>query len=187
MSSPAPHGFAAISKAVGWDIFTREHFRPGQAPGVREALVAKLWAPRMVVVPAPPQCRFYFDRNANSRQDPGELSSGIRVHPLAADSLRAVLLEVRDAGLFRFIESCAGGYTYRPMTGSDGTKVSMHALGLAIDFDPKNNARGVPPSRTTLGSMPGLNVVRIFERHGWTSGIDFSTPNSMHKQFGSGY
>ncbi len=182
----APHGWPAIAAFVGWDKFTAAH--PGNhEPLSWQSIVRAEWESRMVIVPPPPRVGFYFDRNANARQDPGEISRGIRVHPLIADHLAAALLEIRDADLWRFVASCAGGYNYRVMTGATDGRVSMHALGLAIDFDPKRNARGVPARKTALGSEPGLGVVRIFRRHGFTSGIGFPTPDAMHEQFGSGY
>jgi hypothetical protein len=182
----APHGWPAISTFYGWTAFRKAH--PGKhTPERWKAIVAAEWEPRMVVVPPPAGVGFYFDRNANARQDPGEVSRGIRVHPLVRIHLEAALLEVRDAGLWRFIASCAGGYAYRPMTGATDGRVSMHALGGAIDFDPLRNARGVPPAETALGTEPGLGVVRIFRRHGFSSGLYFQTPDGMHEQFGSGY
>lgn len=182
----APHGWAAISKFYGWDAFLAAH--PGKhTPDRWEAIVRAEWEPRMVLVPPPPGGWFYFDRNANSRQDPGEISRGIRVHPLVAPHLAAALAGIEAADLWRFVASCAGGYAYRPMTGHTDGRVSMHALGAAVDFDPKRNARGVPPAQTALGSEPGRGVVRIFQRHGFKSGIDFPTPDAMHKQYGSGY
>jgi hypothetical protein len=184
----APHGWPAISAFVGWDLFLAEAATQGAtSPKKFEAFVKAEWEPRMVVVAPPPRVGFYFDRNGNARQDPGEISRGVRVHPLIADHLAAALLEVRDADLWRFVASCAGGYTFRVMTGATDGRVSMHALGLAVDFDPAKNKRGVPLKTTALGSEPGLGVVRIFRRHGFTNGKDFPTADPMHEQFGSGY
>lgn len=166
----APHGWQQISAFYGWDRFRGD---------LRD------WESRMVIVKAPPGVSFYFDRDEDGARDDGEGSRGIRVHPACADQLVGVLLEVKATGLWRFIESCAGGYAWRPQRGS--SKLSMHALGAAVDFDALRNPLGVDPRATALGTEPGLGVVRIFERHGWTWGGRWGRPDAMHCQFGSGH
>jgi hypothetical protein len=179
-----PHGWPAIAAFCGWDVFLLKH--AGASAAQLEAAVKAEWEPRMVVVPAPPGCSFYFDADGDDQRDANETMRGIRVHPAAADSLTAILLATRNAGLWRFVERCAGGYAWRLQRGSL-TKVSMHALGLAVDWDALHNPRGVDPTRTRLGTEPGLGVVRILRAHGWTWGGEFPTPDAMHGQLGSGY
>lgn len=179
----APHGWEAIARFYGWDAFLREH--RGLTGAAFAAAVRAEWEPRLVLVKAPPGVSFYFDSDEDGMRDAGETMRGIRIHPRAADSLAAVLLDVRDAGLWRFVECCSGGYAFRLQRGSL-SKVSMHTFA-AVDFDALKNARGVDPAKTLLGTEPGLGVVRIFRKHGWTWGGEFPTPDSMHQQFGSGY
>lgn len=166
----APHGWSEIAAFYKLDTFQ------GQADIERH----------MVLVKAPPGASFFFDRDADGMQDADESMRGIRVHPQIADGLVSCLLEIRAAGLWRFIQSCSGGYTSRLQKGSL-SKISMHALGAAIDFDPLRNPLGADLSVTTLGTEPGRGVVRIFERQGWTWGGDFPRRDSMHVQYGSGY
>lgn len=180
----APHGYEAIARFVGWDAFLAQH--RGATGKALEAAVKAEWEPRMVLVKAPPGCSFFYDANVNGVADPGEASRGVRVHPMIADETAALLLDIADAHLWRFVESCAGGYAYRLQKGSF-TKFSCHGLGLAIDFDPKRNGWKVDPSLTALGTEPGRGVVRIFERRGWRWGGEFPTPDAMHGQFATGY
>lgn len=177
----APRGWDAIAGFYGWDAFLRHHPKADDLA----AAVAAEWEPRLVRVPAPPNCSFYFDRDADGMRDADETMRGIRVHPACADQLTAALLDVSKAGLWRFVEACAGGYAFRMQRGS--WKVSMHALGAAVDFDAIHNAMGVPLARTRIGTEPGLGVVRIFEAHGWTWGGHFGRTDAMHFQYGSGY
>jgi hypothetical protein len=177
----APHGWDAIKKFYGWDKFVRRY----PTPNALKAALPKEWEPQLVLVRAPAGVSFYFDRDGDGMRDAGEDMRGIRVHALAAPSLERVLVEVRDAGLWRFVECCSGGYAFRLQRNSF-EKVSMHALA-AVDFDAEENAQGVDPAETQLGSPEGLRVVRIFQKHGWTWGGGFSNPDAMHFQFGSGY
>lgn len=166
----APQGWAEIKAFYGFGTFTGD---------LRE------WESRMVVVKAPPGVSFFFDRDEDGVRDPGEDSRGIRVHPACSDQLVGALLDVKAQGLWRFVESCAGGYAWRPQRGS--AKLSMHSLGAAVDFDARRNPLGRSPEITAMGSGDGLRVVRIFEDHGWTWGGRWERPDAMHFQFGSGY
>jgi lysozyme len=93
-------------------------------------------------------------------------TKGIRVHKKCADSLKQVIrdiwtvfdqsqAEIEKVGLHQF----GGGYYYRKMRGS--TRISCHAVGCAIDWDPLHNVmdRGV-------GKMD-KRVVQCFEQNGW--------------------
>jgi hypothetical protein len=177
----APHGWDAIKKFYGWDKLVRKY----PTPNALKSALPKEWEPLLVLVRAPAGVSFYFDRDGDGMRDADENMRGIRVHALAAPSLEAILHEVRDAGLWRFVECCSGGYAYRPQRGSF-EKVSMHALAAA-DFDAEENAQGVPPDETALGSPEGLRVVRIFQKHGWKWGGEFSNPDAMHFQYGTGH
>jgi hypothetical protein len=177
----APHGWDAISKFYGWDKLVRRY----PTPNALKAALPKEWEPQLVLVRAPEGVSFYFDRDGDGMRDADENMRGIRVHALAAPSLKAALQEIREAGLWRFVECCSGGYAFRLQRGSF-SKVSMHTLA-AVDFDALKNAQGVPPEQTSLGSPAGLRVVRIFQKHGWKWGGEFSNPDAMHFQFGSGY
>jgi hypothetical protein len=163
-----PNGWDDIARFYGW-------------PAFRGDLAD--WERRMVVVRPPEGVSFFFDKNANQYEDFGEHSRGLRVHPILADDLVSVLAEVKAAGLWEYVASVSGAYAWRNQRGS-ATKLSMHSLGAALDFNAPANPLGTPPAETLMGSELGLGVVRIFERHGWTWGGRFSRPDAMHFQAG---
>lgn len=166
-----PHGWEDIARFYGWSSFRGD---------------VSDWERRMVVVRAPESCAFYFDRNGNEREDPGERSRGLRVHPVLVDDLIAILAGIKASGLWRYVESISGAYAWRPQRGSS-TKLSLHSLGAAIDFNAAANPLGVLPEETHMGSGDGLKVVAIFKAHGWTWGGDFGRPDAMHFQAASGF
>lgn len=64
-----------------------------------------------------------------------------------------------------------------------GLKItSMHAYGLAVDFNAPKNPLGAPEALTAFkGSSL---IVKIFERHGWTWGGRWKTRrDAMHFQY----
>lgn len=164
-----PHGWDDIARFYGWSAFKGD--------------LAE-WERRMIVVPPPAGCSFYFDKNTNEREDAGERSKGIRVHPVLADELFSALTLIKAAGLWKYVERISGGYAWRPQRGS--TKLSTHSLGIAIDFDADNNPLGKPPEETLLGTE-GRGVVDIFEGFGWQWGGTWGRPDAMHVQACSGY
>ena len=124
------------------------------------------------------------------------LSSGIRIHKLLDDSFQAILNDIwgaarRRAGVLasndairawlheRRLDQHGGGFNFRKITG--GNELSLHAYGIAIDWDPNNNPRQKPIMRT----LPDW-WYEIWRVHGWTDGRRFSIPDPMHVQFGTG-
>jgi hypothetical protein len=65
------------------------------------------------------------------------------------------------------------GYNCRKVTG--GTTYSIHAYGLAIDVNPKNN-----PYQAPLRTDMPADFVAIWEKHGWGWGGRYSKPDPMH-------
>lgn len=169
----APFGWTEIKGFYGWDPVFAE---PDRLLG---------WEALMVVVPPPPGFHFYYDANANGKEDANERARGIRVHPAVADELKVCLQLVADAGLWHFVSAEAGGYNFRQQRGS--SKLSMHSLGGAIDFDPVRNPFKRPAELTALGTEPGLGVVRIFQERGWTWGGEWARPDAQHIQWGGGF
>lgn len=99
----------------------------------------------------------------------------ITVHKLLAPLLSETLRAIHDAGKWSKLVSYGGGYNFRPIRGA--SDVSLHAWGIAWDFDPQNNRLG------TKGNMD-KTVVEIFERHGFFWGGKFrSRKDPMHFQF----
>lgn len=74
-----------------------------------------------------------------------------------------------------------GSFNFRKKRG--GNSLSTHSWGIAIDFDPANNAMG-----DTTPKLP-LWVVDIFEEHGWSWGGRWLGRNcdGMHFALCSGY
>lgn len=108
----------------------------------------------------------------------------IRCHKKVADDLLAILTEIKDHyGSQDAIEKArmhfyGGCYVYRLKRG--GSTLSIHSWGCAIDLDPVKNGFGVK-YKPNSGMMP-LEVVRIFEDHGWTWGGLWRTGDAMHFQ-----
>src|SRR5205085_2267821 len=62
-----------------------------------------------------------------------------------------------------------------------GSSLSLHAYGIAIDWDPDHNPRGKPLTKT----LPDW-WFDIWKNHGWSDGRHFPTPDPMHVQFATG-
>lgn len=174
-----PHGRAEIEAAFG---------NPAKANGkLNEA-----WEIKNIRTVAPPAGwkLFYQD-------DPGPVKvSGIRMHKLVADSFTAVLNDIwahakaeagagaNDAKILQWLHDRrlnlhGGGFNFRAIT--DGSDLSLHAYGIAIDWDPHHNPRKKPLKRT----LPDW-WYDIWKKHGWSDGRRFNTPDPMHVQFATG-
>jgi hypothetical protein len=122
--------------------------------------------------------------------------SGIRMHRLLEDVFLAVLDDVRDAVQQQLgssatdddvrarlhelrLDQHGGGFNFRKITG--GQSLSLHSFGIAIDWDPENNPRKKPLTRT----LPDF-WYDIWKAHGWGDGRRFPTPDPMHVQFATG-
>lgn len=78
------------------------------------------------------------------------------------------------------------GYNFRFVSGT--TKLSDHAIGLAIDINPKQNPWLHPSALNIFPYVPGetrtiepnSNVVKIFEKCGWTWGGNWRNPDYQH-------
>lgn len=116
--------------------------------------------------------------------DPARLVKSIRVHKECAQSLLRVLEAIKaHYGTQAAIEAArmhlyGGCYNFR--LKRDGSSLSIHSWGAAIDMDPERNGFGVK-WRDGRGMMP-LAVVRIFEAEGWDWGGLWSKPDAMHFQ-----
>lgn len=107
----------------------------------------------------------------------------IRVHKRCAESLARVLDQVwqgfsRSQKLIEItgMHLIGGGYIWRAMRG--GCRLSMHAYGAAVDFDPARNGLGDPTP------MMDPRVVAAFKAEGWVWGGDWSPAcrDGMHFQ-----
>ena len=122
--------------------------------------------------------------------------SGIRMHKLLKDVFVAALDDIWDFAKQEIgggrsddqirkwlhnkrVDQHGGGFNFRKITG--GSKLSLHAYGIAIDWDPDHNPRKRPLTKT----LPDW-WYDIWAKHGWTDGRKFPTPDPMHVQFATG-
>lgn len=107
----------------------------------------------------------------------------IYVHRAAEDSLRDIFSEILEEYGIEGIEEnklniYSGCYANRGKRGNR-RQLSMHAWGLAVDINSKENGLGVPwPEQATMPKK----VVEIFEKHGWEAGARWEKPDAMHFQ-----
>jgi D-alanyl-D-alanine carboxypeptidase len=114
---------------------------------------------------------------------PGFPQSGkIKFHRKAAPHLQAAIAEISRKGLIGKIRSFDGAWVPRTIRGSGGT-YSAHAFGIALDINSKWNSLGKPP---LLPDQDGSTVelVPIFESHGFYWGGRFRMPEGGHFQYG---
>lgn len=109
----------------------------------------------------------------------------IKINNIAAESLKRVIEKTWDAcnkstdKIHQIhADQFSGDWVIRQMRGLHTT--SMHAYGLAIDFDAPHNPLG-----SSHGFFTAQNpLVRAFESEGWTWGGSWSNrPDSMHFQY----
>jgi hypothetical protein len=99
----------------------------------------------------------------------------VQVHRVMAPQLLAAMNEVEQAGLGdHWIPSqFGGGWVPRHIDWSPTRPLSMHAWGLAVDFNTQDNWLGQRPQMD-------LRIVRIFEKWGFEWGGWWSRPDGMH-------
>ncbi len=85
----------------------------------------------------------------------------------------------------------SSGYVWRPIVA--GARLSMHALGLAIDINPRQNPyiKGsliIPPGAAYVPAAPGTltaesEVVQAFKKAGWEWGGDWTQGSLDYMHF----
>ncbi|MFA9445281.1 M15 family metallopeptidase [Egicoccus sp. AB-alg6-2] len=98
-----------------------------------------------------------------------------RCHRVMVPQLQAALREIAEAGLYDHFDRSqfAGCFVPRHILWNPQRGLSMHAWGLAIDFNARDNAYGATPRMD-------LRIVEIFEKWGFAWGGWWSTPDGMH-------
>ena len=107
----------------------------------------------------------------------------VRVHSKCSASLKKVLnqiwasanqdeAKIKEWGMHLY----AGGFNFRAMR--NGTKLSMHSWGCAIDFDSARNSFG--DTTPNFATIPA--VLDAFAAEGWTWGGKWTKPDGMHWQ-----
>ncbi len=111
----------------------------------------------------------------------------IQIHKKCADSLALVLKYIwEEAGTTQeaieklHYDRYSGSYNFRPIRGSSGKVLSMHAYGAAIDFDDQENQQHSTHHLFQENSL----IVRAFKAEGWVWGGDWSVSSidAMHFQ-----
>ncbi len=124
--------------------------------------------------------REWTSRNIVPAQVP-ILSGNVVCHSLLIPQLRGALQEVVDAGLSDLIDPSqyGGCWVPRHILFNPDRALSMHAWGLAVDFNVRGNEFG--------NRNPEMDprIVEIFERWGFVWGGRWSTPDGMHFELGA--
>ncbi|MGI4864134.1 MAG: M15 family metallopeptidase [Janthinobacterium lividum] len=105
--------------------------------------------------------------------------TAVYMNKFAAAALDAVLLDLLATGLIKEFKSYDGCHNIRLKRGL--SEYSIHAWGLALDFNAAQNPLGVK-----WGSRPGMfskAFLDVWRKHGWVCGADFSRADGMHFQF----
>ncbi len=102
-------------------------------------------------------------------------TGAVKCHKVMIPQLTAALKEIEDAGLAHLIDPKQYGGCYVPRhIGRDVKRpLSMHAWGLAIDFNTIDNPEGHTPKMDP-------RVVQTFERWGFRWGGRWSIPDGHH-------
>jgi hypothetical protein len=163
-----PHGRAAIYEWAGWE--------PAVHLGT-DGKAIPMWEALFITRIELPEALPYLD---------GRFVTKVAVHKRAADPARRAFDQIHAAGLWDFLNPYGGGFEFRRVRGQ--SVLSMHALGLAFDFDPDDNPYKGDPDESRLGSTgEGRAVIRMFEINGWYWGGRFTKhPDAQHFQFATG-
>lgn len=101
-------------------------------------------------------------------------------HVKVRDAVQAALRDIAAAGLAGAIDldntnQYGGCYTprFNRIGGSAAGSLSRHTWGMAFDLNTVTNAQGTEPQLD-------CRVVRIFRRHGFAWGGNFTRPDGMH-------
>ena len=105
----------------------------------------------------------------------GQPVRSIRCHRLVADSLLAAITEIADSPAAWILGEYAGCYNVRPMR--DGSRLSKHAWGIAIDFAPASN--GLRTHWPRAATMP-IEAMEAFAKRGFLSAGAFWSRDGMH-------
>lgn len=101
-------------------------------------------------------------------------------HRLLIPQLRGALQEIVDRGLAGLINPSQYGGCWSPrhVLFDPSRSLSMHAWGLAIDFNIPGNEYGASPQMDP-------RIVEVFDRWGFVWGGRWSTPDGMHFELGA--
>jgi hypothetical protein len=115
----------------------------------------------------------WVDRNIVRIELPGMASS--RCQRVMVPQLYAAVEELIERGLYGHLDPAqfAGCFVARHIDWDPGRPLSMHAWGLAIDLNARDNPLGATP-------VMDRQVVEVFERWGFDWGGHWPRPDGMH-------
>lgn len=126
----------------------------------------------------------------------------LEVHKDVKDEVVKIFNEIKEIGfpIFKMetvdkydfddeksvVANNSSAYNFRFVSGT--TKLSDHAIGLAIDINPKQNPWVHPSALNKFPYVPGEKgtiekgdqVVKIFEKYGWSWGGNWRNPDYQH-------
>lgn len=126
----------------------------------------------------------------------------LEVHKDVKDEVVKIFNEIKEIGfpIFKMetvdkydfddeksvVANNSSAYNFRFVSGT--TKLSDHAIGLAIDINPKQNPWVHPSALNKFPYFPGEKgtiekgdqVVKIFEKYGWSWGGNWRNPDYQH-------
>lgn len=106
---------------------------------------------------------------------------GVLFYKEAADQLKAAWAEIEERGLLDRVLTWDGAFVARTVRGSKNT-LSHHSFGTAFDINAAWNQPSLKPLPAgEKGSV--LDLVPIFEKHGFSWGGKLSRPDAMHFEF----
>ena len=111
----------------------------------------------------------------------------VRLHKLVGDEFVRLFQQACEASGYTpksvqtFVPRIIGGSDKGGLKG----RLSTHALGIGVDFDPRSNAMGArnlvnPDQPTLLEQHP--EFLQVFRDAGWTCGHDWRMKDTMHIQ-----
>jgi hypothetical protein len=115
----------------------------------------------------------WVERNIDRVQLPGMATTSC--HRVMIPQLVAAVDELIERGLYDHLDPAqfAGCFVARHIDWDPTRPLSMHAWGLAIDFNTRDNPLGATP-------VMDPRVVEVFERWGFDWGGRWSRPDGMH-------
>jgi hypothetical protein len=108
------------------------------------------------------------------------LKGEVVCHRLFVDQLYGALKEIEDRGLGHLIDPSqyGGCWVPRHIDFNPARPLSMHAWGIAADFNVSTNGLGMKPQMDR-------RIVEVFDRWGFVWGGRWSRPDGMHFELGA--
>jgi hypothetical protein len=172
----------ALAEATGGEVEVRREQAPPVEEGVTNRAQLQQHAPRGRIEPFTYTSRTdgritihgdWVERYITRVQLPGMAATSC--HRAMVPQLIAAVNELIERDLYGHLDPSqfAGCFVARHIDWSPNRPLSMHAWGLAIDFNSRDNALGATPQMDP-------RVVEVFKRWGFDWGGDWRRPDGMH-------